>query len=87
MLRPAVASAMRPSTNGVTAAPVMPAALGVGQRAGEHGVELGRVELGGDGDRHRRAARRRRRLWLASTAATSAADSTRCGTGSPDDRV
>ena len=52
MLRPAVAAAMRPSTNGVTAAPRMPWPVGVGQGAGEHGVELGGVELGVDGDRH-----------------------------------
>ncbi len=53
MLRPAVASAMRPSTNGVTAAPRDAGGLGVGQRTGQHGIEGHGVELVVGGDRHR----------------------------------
>ena len=52
MLRPSVASAMRPSTNGVTAAPTTPAGVAVVERPVQHRVELVGVELVGLGDRH-----------------------------------
>ena len=88
MLRPSVASAMRPSTNGVTAAPMMPARSQSSRARVEHGVELVGIEFVGLGDRHaEQDARRRPGRDGAASPRPRAAESTRCGTRSPDERV
>ena len=64
-LRPSVASAMRPSTNGVTAAPTMPARSHSSWAQRQHGVELVGIELVGLRDRDTDEDARRRPRALA----------------------
>ena len=85
-LPPAVAAAIRPSTNGVTAAPVDAARVGVAEGLGERLVDRVGVELGLGRDRTATSTPTSR-VRAANTAATVAASSTRCGTGRPVDRV
>ena len=59
-LRPSVASPMRPSTNGVIAAPVTPERSHSSSASRSTSVEVGGVEFGFDGNRHREQHARRR---------------------------
>src|SRR4029079_2107520 len=86
-LYPRVASPMRPSTNGVTAAPVMLLASASARAATRtwSRAAVSRASSSGMGTVRRTPVWWRARL--ASTAATAPAESTRCATGRPEDRV